>query len=214
MAKAKKKLTKNQQVWKKQEQRIKRIQRDLLKQGFVFEDNFKALPARPRVITAKRIKEIKAIKPETIRQQALIKPSWYGPNRKTPPKSPIPPKLTSIILNQVREQIDKWDADIFFDTYSDYFKKVKTQDKKILNNILEGAISRDGEDAVAARLEANSVEILEIIQFVLYASGGKTGREETQMRLVRFAQLLQGGQLSPEENKALTRYQELMEGET
>lgn len=214
MAKAKKKLTKNQQEWKKQEQRIKRIQRDLLKQGFVFEDNFKSLPARPRVITAKRIKEIKAIKPETIRQQALIKPSWYGPNRKTPPKSSIPPKLTSIILDQVREQIDKWDADIFFDTYSDYFKKVKTQDKKILNNILEGAINRDGEDAVAARLEANSVEILEIIQFVLYASGGKTGREETQMRLVRFAQLLQGGQLSPEENKALTRYQELMEGET
>lgn len=214
MAKANKKLTKNQQEWKKQEQRIKRIQRDLLKQGFVFEDTFKAAPARPRVITAKRIKEIKAIKPETIRQQALIKPSWYGQNRKTPPKSSIPPKLTSIILDQVREQIDKWDADIFFDTYSDYFKKVKTQDKKILNNILEGAINRDGEDAVAARLEANSVEILEIIQFVLYASGGKTGREETQMRLVRFAQLLQGGQLSPEENKALTRYQELMEGET
>lgn len=214
MAKAKTRLTKNQQEWKKQEQRIKRIQRDLLKQGFVFEDTFKAAPVRPRVITAKRIKEIKAIKPETIRQQALIKPSWYGPNRKTPPKAPIVPKITSIILEQVREQIYKWDADIFFDTYSDYFKKVKTQDKKILNNILEGAISRDGEDAVAARLEASSTEILEIIQFVLYASGGKTGREETQMRLVRFAQLLQGGQLSPEENKALTRYQELMEGET
>lgn len=214
MAKAKTRLTKNQQEWKKQEQRIKRIQRDLLKQGFVFEDNFKAVPSKPRVITAKRIKEIKAIKPETIRQQALIKPSWYGPNRKTPPKAPIVPKLTSIILDQIREQIDKWDADIFFDTYSDYFKKVKTQDKKILLNILEGAINRDGEDAVAARLEASSTEILEIIQFVLYASGGKTGREETQMRLVRFAQLLQGGQLSPEENKALTRYQELMEGET
>lgn len=214
MAKAKTRLTKNQQEWKKQEQRIKRIQRDLLKQGFVFEDTFKAIPARPRVITAKRIKEIKAIKPETIRQQALIKPSWYGPTRKTPPKAPIAPKLTSIILDQIREQIDKWDADIFFDTYSEYFKKVKTQDKKILLNILEGAINRDGEDAVAARLEASSTEILEIIQFVLYASGGKTGREETQMKLVRFAQLLQGGQLSPEENKALTRYQELMEGQT
>lgn len=214
MAKNKTRLTKNQQEWKKQEQRIKRIQRDLLKQGFIFEDTFKAAPARPRVITAKRIKEIKAIKPETIRQQALIKPSWYGPNRKTPPKTVAIPKLTSVILAQIREQIDKWDADIFFDGYSEYFKKLKTQDKKILSNILEGAIQRDGEDVVAARLEVNSVEILEIVQFILYDSGGKTGREETQMRLVRFAQLLQGGQLSTEENKALTRYQELMEGET
>lgn len=213
MASKKAKKTPNQIAWEKQNKRLQRIYRDLIKQGFVFGADFQVKQPTPTRITAKKIREIKAIKPETIRKQAIVKPSWYGPKRKNPPKAPQNlPRLSTLVLANVEKMIALWDVDDWFGNYTNYFKNVKLNDKKILNNILQGAIRAEGREEVARRLEAHATEINDIVNFVLYGSGGKSGRSETQFRLVRFAVIVKGEKLSPLENEALTRGQELMQG--
>lgn len=205
--KVKKPMTANQKAYKAQEKRIKRIMRDLAKYGFEFAPGYDPIPQKSSRITKKRIQQLKDIKPEVIRQQAIKVPSWY-PARKTPPKKASPaqlPVLSKVVLNNVRKMISDWTP---APNWSEWFANEKRKDKNILENILEGAIRQEGEDVVAKRLEDQATEVQRIVEYVLYASGGKEGRQETQIQLQRFAEIVWGRSATIDESKQLTEAQE------
>lgn len=66
----KQKLTKNQQLWEKEQKRVERFIKRKTKEGFKF-DNIE-LPTRPKRVTEQAIQRMKDIKPKKLYEQATI----------------------------------------------------------------------------------------------------------------------------------------------
>lgn len=64
MARKSKQLTRNQQEFKKQQNRIKQFVRRAEKRGYIFEDNI--VPEMPKRVTKKALVEIKSLKPNKL----------------------------------------------------------------------------------------------------------------------------------------------------
>lgn len=222
MARVKK--TPNQIKYDKELKRIKNIIKREQKKGFVIRDDI--VPQRPKRITSKTLENLKAITPKMIRQTAIQKPeitkgkklSSYRKKKATK----YLPKATDIVLNnfkdvikkvdtkildRVQEKIQNWSPDT---TWSDYFSSVKDKDKNILTNILNGAINQYGIDTVAQRLNDNAVLVNNLVDEILYDSGGKGGRDKVQFNLQEMSAIVTGGRISKELSKVLTEQSEVM----
>ena len=124
-----------------------------------------------------------------------------------------PPRQIYVTLENVREEIRRWSPQ---PNWSKSLAESKERDKSILENILNGAIASQGEEAVARRLEENSVEINALLQEILYGSGSKegnfkNGRTQVNFDLARFSAIIMGRSLTVEESMDLTDLAENLE---
>lgn len=111
------------------------------------------------------------------------------------------------VLELVKEYIDKWTPSSL---WSDWFRGTKEHDKNSLKAALEGAIMLEGADVVAERLQEHSVRVWELVDSILYESGGKEsdGRLQIHSDLVEFSTIIMGRAPTQEESMKLA---ELME---
>lgn len=113
------------------------------------------------------------------------------------------------VLTEIKRKIDEWqpltewvNPNTKGETYENSaFTKVKTRDKNKLKAMLEMAISQEGAQAVAARLEANAEMANTLATQILYGgSGDRTDFNYMQGELAGFAQILLGRNLSTHES--------------
>lgn len=116
-------------------------------------------------------------------------------------------KETERTLELVQEYIDTWSPS---ELWTDWFSDTKGKDKNTLKSILEGAVRDEGADVVARRMQENAVIIWELVEAILYESGGKEsdGRSQIQFDMARFSSIIMGKALTQEEAMELA---ELME---
>lgn len=115
------------------------------------------------------------------------------------------PSQSYIVLSMVRELIDNFMPAHYWGVA---FKQKKEHDVSLLHGILNNAISEDGEDAVAHRLERVGAErINEIVSAIMYDSDG----ERVAYKLTEFATILNGGPLSALQADGIAEQSELSE---
>lgn len=113
------------------------------------------------------------------------------------------------VLTEIQRKIDEWqpltewvNPNTKGETYENSaFTKVKTRDKNKLKAMLDMAISQEGAQTVAARLEANAEMANTLATQILYGgSGDRTDFNYMQGELAGFAQILLGRNLSTHES--------------
>lgn len=200
--------------------RLRRQIKELQKRGYMFPKGYTPTPGAnlyeaayyidqstptPHAITGveRRAQErsIAARKAaETRRRRALI----------TDPETAqgLPTDLGKV-LTEIQRKIDEWqpltewvNPNTKGETYENSaFTKVKTRDKNKLKAMLDMAISQEGAQAVAARLEANAEMANTLATQILYGgSGDRTDFNYMQGELAGFAQILLGRNLSTHES--------------
>ena len=116
-------------------------------------------------------------------------------------------------LYNVQAELQNWIPD---SQWSTGLSDAKTQDKNILESMLQGAIDEYGEETVARRLKEHASEVLSIVQEILYASGSKEGNFKdgnTQVNydITLMSSILTGGNLTQLERKHLAEVAESLE---
>ena len=113
------------------------------------------------------------------------------------------------VLTEIQRKIDEWqpltewvNPNTKGETHENSaFTKVKTRDKNKLKAMLDMAISQEGAQTVAARLEANAEMANTLATQILYGgSGDRTDFNYMQGELAGFAQILLGRNLSTHES--------------
>lgn len=113
------------------------------------------------------------------------------------------------VLTEIQRKIDEWqpltewvNPNTKGETYENSaFTKVKTRDKNKLKAMLDMAISQEGAQTVAARLEANAEMANTLATQILYGgSGDRADFNYMQGELAGFAQILLGRNLSTHES--------------
>lgn len=127
-------------------------------------------------------------------------------------ESEEPTQKSYVVLQQLRDLIDSWSADA---RWSEELTGLKRQDKKLLENVLNAAISQEGEEVVAQRCDANAETIISIANSILYQSSGdsyrKNGRENAQFNIQKIGAILMGRGLTVSESIKFTSYADLQD---
>lgn len=100
-----------------------------------------------------------------------------------------PPDTTTDILQNVEDLFEVIDSYEHKDSWSPEFRRIKTNDKNMLVNMLTGAISQLGERQVAENIEANANELKNQIEAVLYGSSGDK-KDGVQPNLLKIHEML------------------------
>ena len=164
----------------------------LKKKGLTFNEN--PIPPVPKNITKKSIKRLNQLTTEKIKSKS------GGVATKNLPS------IVDKVLNQVESEIDRWSPPTY---WSDWLKQHK--ENTVVNpmkNMLNGAIASEGRRAVAMRLEKQASSVIDIVNQLLYGSGGKGHHVEDDDRtnLVAFAVIIKGRSLTPDESREATEY--------
>ena len=171
----------------------------LKKKGLTFNKN--PIPSIPKNITNKSIEKLNQLTTEKLNSRATSS-AKRGSNR----TSINLPSIVDKVLNQVESEIDRWSPPTY---WSDWLKQHK--ENTVVNpmkNMLNGAISSEGRRAVAMRLEKQASSVIDIVNQLLYGSGGKGHHVEDDDRtnLVAFAVIIKGRSLTPDESREATDY--------
>ena len=171
----------------------------LKKKGLTFNKN--PIPSIPKNITKKSIEKINQLTTEKLKSRATSS-AKRGSNR----TSINLPSIVDKVLNQVESEIDRWSPPTY---WSDWLKQHK--ENTVVNpmkNMLNGAIASEGRRAVAMRLEKQASSVIDIVNQLLYGSGGKGHHVEDDDRtnLVAFAVIIKGRSLTPDESIEATEY--------
>ena len=171
----------------------------LKKKGLTFNKN--PIPSIPKNITNKSIEKVNQLTTEKLKSRATSS-AKRGSNR----TSINLPSIVDKVLNQVESEIDRWSPPTY---WSDWLKQHK--ENTVINpmkNMLNGAIASDGIRAVAMRLEKQASSVIDIVNQLLYGSGGKGHHVEDDDRtnLVAFAVIIKGRSLTPDESIEATDY--------
>ena len=164
----------------------------LKKKGLTFNKN--PIPSIPKNITEKSIERLNQLTTEKIKSKS------GGVETKNLPS------IVDKVLNQVESEIDRWSPPTY---WSDWLKQHK--ENTVVNpmkNMLNGAIASEGRRAVAMRLEKQASSVIDIVNQLLYGSGGKGHHVEDDDRtnLVAFAVIIKGRSLTPDESIEATDY--------
>lgn len=167
------------------QQRVYRLR----KKGFNISTN--TIPKIPKNVTEKSIERLERLTTEKLKSRAT---------------SINLPSIVDKVLNQVESEIDRWSPPTY---WSDWLKQHK--ENTIINpmkNMLNGAIASEGRRAVAMRLEKQASSVIDIVNQLLYGSGGKGHHVEDDDRtnLVAFAVIIKGRSLTPDESREATDY--------
>ena len=162
------------------------------KKGLTFNKN--PIPSIPKNITKKSIERLNQLTTEKIKSKS------GGVATKNLPS------IVDKVLNQVESEIDRWSPPTY---WSDWLKQHK--ENTVINpmkNMLNGAIASEGRRAVAMRLEKQASSVIDIVNQLLYGSGGKGHHVEDDDRtnLVAFAVIIKGRSLTPDESIEATDY--------
>ena len=171
----------------------------LKKKGLTFNKN--PIPSIPKNITNKSIEKLNQLTKEKLKSRATSS-AKRGSNR----TSINLPSIVDKVLNQVESEIDRWSPPTY---WSDWLKQHK--ENTVVNpmkNMLNGAIASEGRRAVAMRLEKQASSVIDIVNQLLYGSGGKGHHVEDDDRtnLVAFAVIIKGRSLTPDESREATDY--------
>lgn len=171
----------------------------LKKKGLTFTKN--PIPSIPKNITNKSIEKVNQLTTEKLKSRATSS-AKRGSNR----TSINLPSIVDKVLNQVESEIDRWSPPTY---WSDWLKQHK--ENTVVNpmkNMLNGAIASEGRRAVAMRLEKQASSVIDIVNQLLYGSGGKGHHVEDDDRtnLVAFAVIIKGRSLTPDESIEATEY--------
>ena len=171
----------------------------LKKKGLTFNKN--PIPSIPKNITNKSIEKVNQLTTEKLKSRATSSAKRVG-NR----TSINLPSIVDKVLNQVESEIDRWSPPTY---WSDWLKQHK--ENTVINpmkNMLNGAIASEGRRAVAMRLEKQASSVIDIVNQLLYGSGGKGHHVEDDDRtnLVAFAVIIKGRSLTPDESIEATEY--------
>ena len=171
----------------------------LKKKGLTFNKN--PIPSIPKNITNKSIEKVNQLTTEKLKSRATSS-AKRGSNR----TSINLPNIVDKVLNQVESEIDRWSPPTY---WSDWLKQHK--ENTVINpmkNMLNGAIASEGRRAVAMRLEKQASSVIDIVNQLLYGSGGKGHHVEDDDRtnLVAFAVIIKGRSLTPDESREATDY--------
>ena len=171
----------------------------LKKKGLTFNKN--PIPSIPKNITNKSIEKLNQLTREKLKSRATSS-AKRGSNR----TSINLPSIVDKVLNQVESEIDRWSPPTY---WSDWLKQHK--ENTVINpmkNMLNGAIASEGRRAVAMRLEKQASSVIDIVNQLLYGSGGKGHHVEDDDRtnLVAFAVIIKGRSLTPDESIEATDY--------
>ena len=171
----------------------------LKKKGLTFNKN--PIPSIPKNITNKSIEKVNQLTTEKLKSRATSS-AKRGSNR----TSINLPNIIDKVLNQVESELDRWTPPSH---WSDWLKQHK--ENTVINpmkNMLNGAIASEGRRAVAMRLEKQASSVIDIVNQLLYGSGGKGHHVEDDDRtnLVAFAVIIKGRSLTPDESREATDY--------
>ena len=171
----------------------------LKKKGLTFNKN--PIPSIPKNITNKSIEKVNQLTTEKLKSRATSS-AKRGSNR----TSINLPNIVDKVLNQVESELDRWTPPSH---WSDWLKQHK--ENTVINpmkNMLNGAIASEGRRAVAMRLEKQASSVIDIVNQLLYGSGGKGHHVEDDDRtnLVAFAVIIKGRSLTPDESIEATDY--------
>ena len=171
----------------------------LKKKGLTFNKN--PIPSIPKNITKKSIEKVNQLTTEKLKSRATSS-AKRGSNR----TSINLPSIVDKVLNQVESEIDRWSPPTY---WSDWLKQHK--ENTVINpmkNMLNGAIASEGRRAVAMRLEKQASSVIDLVNQLLYGSGGKGHHVEDDDRtnLVAFAVIIKGRSLTPDESIEATEY--------
>ena len=171
----------------------------LKKKGLTFNKN--PIPSIPKNITNKSIEKVNQLTTEKLKSRATSS-AKRGSNR----TSINLPNIIDKVLNQVESELDRWTPPSH---WSDWLKQHK--ENTVVNpmkNMLNGAIASEGRRAVAMRLEKQASSVIDIVNQLLYGSGGKGHHVEDDDRtnLVAFAVIIKGRSLTPDESIEATDY--------
>ena len=172
------------------QQRVYRLR----KKGFNISTNI--IPKIPKNVTEKSIERLERLTSEKLKSRATSS-AKRGSNL---------PNIVDKVLNQVESELDRWTPPSH---WSDWLKQHK--ENTVINpmkNMLNGAISSEGRRAVAMRLEKQASSVIDIVNQLLYGSGGKGHHVEDDDRtnLVAFAVIIKGRSLTPDESREATDY--------
>lgn len=165
------------------------------KKGLTFNKN--PIPPIPKNITEKSI--------ERLNKLTIDKLKYKSGGVATKSTKNLP-SIVDKVLNQVESEIDRWSPPTY---WSDWLKQHK--ENTVVNpmkNMLNGAIASEGRRAVAMRLEKQASSVIDIVNQLLYGSGGKGHHVEDDDRtnLVAFAVIIKGRSLTPDESREATDY--------
>lgn len=172
-------------VRRRVQQRVCRLR----KKGFNISTN--TIPKIPKNVTEKSIERLERLTTEKLKARAT--------------RINLP-NIVDKVLNQVESELDRWTPPSH---WSDWLKQHK--ENTIINpmkNMLNGAIASEGRRAVAMRLEKQASSVIDIVNQLLYGSGGKGHHVEDDDRtnLVAFAVIIKGRSLTPDESREATDY--------
>lgn len=161
------------------------------------------LPKIPKKITEGSVRRLKKTTAKELQRKAYITTPETGEvitGRKAI-QTAKHAKQTNIVLENIEQTINQWTPN---SNWTPTFAKIKEGDKNIVKSMLEGAISRDGRDAVAKRLESMATRINELLEEIMYGSGSKehhlgTGRNQVNIDLVQLSSIINGRSLTPQE---------------
>ena len=217
-----KKLTANQQEWKKEIKRLKQFIRRAKKRGYTFNED--VIPETPKRITKKRLSEIKGIKPDILYAQAEYfnaetgetitgtegrtlerkRSARKGQLTKQRKASHNLPRESDNVLRHIEQMIADWQP---MPNWSAYFVSAKKEDKTRLESILQSSIIEIGRTNTARRLQNTATNVFDLADRIMYASD----EDQVQLDLVEFATILKGRSLTPEEAIDLTELAEIQE---
>lgn len=100
-----------------------------------------------------------------------------------------PPNTTDDILQNIEDLFNLIDSFEHKDSWSPDFRRIKENDKNMLLNMLNGAISQLGRRQVAENIEANANELKNQVEAVLYGSSGDK-KDGVQPNLLRIHEIL------------------------
>lgn len=173
----------------KARRRVQQRVYSLRKKGFNISTN--TIPKIPKNVTEKSIERLERLTTEKLKSKAT---------------SINLPNIVDKVLNQVESELDRWTPPSH---WSDWLKQHK--ENTVINpmkNMLNGAIASEGRRAVAMRLEKQASSVIDIVNQLLYGSGGKGHHVEDDDRtnLVAFAVIIKGRSLTPDESREATDY--------
>ena len=209
-----------QKAYNKQRNRIKRFLKNATKRGFEFVENI--LPSIPKKITEASVRRLERLTPNELYKRSTyydkltqefipgtegrtLERKRAAGRRKQPLEPEVQlPSVTHIILDNVIDEISRC---VPLSNWTNWFSEKKRNDKNILDRMIRGAINSEGEDEVAARLEAHAEEVNNLLQEILYGSGGgdanENGRDKINFDLVRFSTILTGRAMTVYESAEL-----------
>ena len=205
----------------KEIKRIKRFTKSAEKRGYIFSNN--VIPPKPQKITEATLRKYQKITPETLYKKAAyydkgrkIKGSTRRKQeRKEAAKKAAKTRKINLalkVLKEVQRIIDTWSPSPH---WSPTWADIKERDRDQLQSILDGAISQEGRENVALRLQENAERVYELVYEILYGSGDTPGGGHVgvQLAMATFVTILYGRPLTVEESIEASEYGEQNEYE-